>query len=357
MLFAGKLLSQSSQQRNSQYKVSVMYLARQCQKDGSIKYFIRHSYQDEADTWLSKSLFSLGYDPEKYIVYVGDRAFYIDPAVEEAISSQEVIYNYDDLEEIFLPFLEPEIRRVVEQFGKRGGKRCRYSKEELAAMQKEIHPFDRRRLCFLKFCHTKIEELSNQPFSFFNILLNKSRDETEQVLEGMEFMLSPREKREYLYAIFDIPRRFAPRLTRFIPDAQDQDLIDKYLLEGICKLDQDPTFLNQGAVPWKAKGLHPYLRKYLIQYFDVLYKWPITDGSAGHNTTGHKVWSPPAKSSDEKHFKAMGISANEFSRMGKKEFTFLFRRKAQELHPDKGGNHKAFIALQQAYQSLIRRKT
>ena len=69
------------------------------------------------------------------------------------------------------------------------------------------------------------------------------------------------------------------------------------------------------------------------------------------------MWPPPAKSSDEKHFKAMGISANEFSRMGKKEFAFLFRRKAQELHPDKGGNHEAFIVLQQAYQILIRRKT
>jgi hypothetical protein len=334
-----------------------MYIARQRQKDGNIKYFIKHSYQDESDTWLSKSLFNLGHDPEEYIVYVGDRAFYIDPAVEEAISSQGVIYNYDELEEIFMPFLEPEIRRVVKQFGKRGGKRRRYSKVELAAMQKDIHPFDRRRLCFLKFCHTKIEDLSNQPFSFFNILLNKSRDEIEQVLEDMEFMLSPREKREYLYAIFDIPRRFAPKLTRFIPDAQDQDLIDKYLLEEICKLDQDSTFLNQGAVPWEAKGLHPYLQKYLIQYFDVLYKWPITDGSAGHNTTGHKVWAPPAKSSDEKHFKTMGINANEFSRMGKGEFTFLFRRRAQELHPDKGGNHEAFIALQQAYQILIRRKT
>jgi hypothetical protein len=334
-----------------------MYLVRKRQKDSSIKYFIRHSYQGESDTWLSKSLFNLGHNPEEYIVYVGDRAFYIDPAVEEAISSQGVVYNYDELEEIFMPFLEPEIRRVVEQFGKRGGKRRRYSKAELAAIQKDIHPFDRRRLCFLKFCDTNIESLSNQPFSFFNILLNKSRDEIEQVLEGMEFMLSPREKRKYLYAIFDIPRRFAPRLTRFIPDAQDQDLIDKYLLEEICKLDQDSTFLDQGAVPWETRGIHPYLRKYLILYFDVLYKWPITDSSAGHGTSGHKVWAPPARSSDEKHFKAMSISANEFSRMGKKEFTFLFRRKAQEMHPDKGGSHEAFIALQQAYQILIRRKT
>jgi len=334
-----------------------MYLVRQRQKDDSIIYFIRHSYRDDADMWLSKSLFNLGHDPEKYIVYVGDRAFYIDPVVEEAISSQGVIYNDDELEEIFMPFLEPEIRRVVEQFGKCGVKRRRYSKVELAAMQKDIHPFDRRRLCFLKFCDTKIESLSNQPFSFFNILLNKSRDEIEQVLEGMEFMLSPREKREYLYAIFDIPRRFAPRLTRFLPDAQDQDLIDKYLLEEICKLDQDSTFLNQGAVPWEVRGLHPYLRKYLIQYFDIFFKWPITGSSAGYGTAGHKPWPPPAKSSDEKHFKAMGISANEFSRIGKKEFTLLFRRKAQKLHPDKGGDHKAFIALQQAYQILIHRKT
>ncbi|MGB9496786.1 MAG: J domain-containing protein [Dissulfuribacterales bacterium] len=330
-----------------------MYLARHHQKDGSIKYFIRHSYQDKSDAWLSKSLFSLGHDPEEFIVYVGDRSFYIDPAVEEAISSQGVVFNYDELEKIFMPFLDPEIRRVVEQFDRHWGKRRRYSRVELAAMQKDIHPFDRRRLCFLKFCHTKIENLSNQPFPFFNILLNKSRDEIEQVLEGMEYMLNPREKREYLYAIFDIPRRFAPRLTRFIPDAQDQDLIDKYLLEEICRLDQDSIFLDQGAVPSKAKGLHPYLRKYLIQYFDVLYKWPTTGGSAWHNT----MWQPPARSSDEKHFRAMGISAGEFSRMKKKEFTLLFRRKALELHPDKGGSHEAFIALQQAYQVLIRRKT
>ena len=69
------------------------------------------------------------------------------------------------------------------------------------------------------------------------------------------------------------------------------------------------------------------------------------------------MWPPPARSSDEKHFKAMGISANKFSRMEKKEFILLFRRKAQELHPDKGGDHEAFIILQQAYQILICRKT
>jgi hypothetical protein len=333
-----------------------MYLVRQQQKDSSIKYFIRHSYQSESGTWLNKSLFNLGYDPEKYIVYVGDRAFYIDPAVEEAISSQGVVYNDEDLEEIFMPFLEPEIRRVVEQFDKRGFKRRRYNKAELAVMQREIHPFDRRRLCFLKFCHTNIENLSNQPLPFFNILLNKSRDEIEHLLEGMEFMLSPPEKRKYLYAIFDIPRRFSPRLTRFLPDAQDQDLIDKYLLEEICRLDQDSTFLDQGAVPWKTKGVHPYLRKYLIQYFDVLYERPITDTGDRYSTKGDKMWPPPAKSSDAEHFKVMNINAKEFSRMGKKEFIFLFRRKAKELHPDKGGSHEAFIALQQAYQVLIHRK-
>jgi hypothetical protein len=334
-----------------------MYLVRQHQKDSSIKYFIRHSYQSGSGTWLNKGLFDLGYDPEKYIVYVGDRAFYIDPAVEEAISSQGVVYNDKELEGIFMPFLEPEIRRVVEQFDKRGYKRHRYSKAELAAMQKDIHSFDRRRLCFLKFCHTDIENLSNQPLPFFNILLNKSRDEIEQLLEGMEFMLSPPEKRKYLYAIFDIPRRFSPRLTRFIPDAQDQDLIDKYLLEEICWLDRDSTFLDQGAVPWETKGIHPYLRKYLIQYFDVSYRRPVTDTGAGYRTKRDRsVWQPPAKSADKKHFKAMGISAKEFSRMGKKEFVFLFRRKAKELHPDKGGNHEAFIALQQAYQVLIHRK-
>jgi hypothetical protein len=334
-----------------------MYLARQLQKDGEIKYLIRYSYQDKSNIWLSKNLFNLGNDPEKYIIYVGDRAFYIDPIIEETISSQGIIYNYDELEKLFLPFLDPEVRRIIEQFDRPRDKRQRYSKKELAEMQKGLHPFDRRRLCFMKFCDTNIENLSKQPFSFFNILLNKSRDEIENILGSMESMLNPREKRGYLYAIFNLPQRFAPRLTRFIPEAQHLELIDKYILEEICKLDKDHSFLDQGAIPYEVNGLHPYLRKYLIQYFDILYKWTTTRSYTRYSGTKNKAWSPPAKFLDEKYLKTMGISADKYLRMDKKEFSLLFKRRAHKLHPDKGGKHETFIELLEAYQILLSKKT
>ena len=40
----------------------------------------------------------------------------------------------------------------------------------------------------------------------------------------------------------------------------------------------------------------------------------------------------------------------------RRELTRLFRQKAREHHPDTGGRAETFIQLQEAYQSLVRRK-
>ncbi|HID96760.1 MAG TPA: hypothetical protein EYP57_00990 [Thermodesulfobacteriaceae bacterium] len=338
-----------------------MYLAGKRQPDGRLRFVIRHSYQDESGNWLYRELFDLGFDPGDYVVAVTEKAYYIDPVVEDAISSQGLEVDYDDLERLFWPFLDPEVRRVAERFGcrsreKRYGKK--HGSEELHELLRDILGFDRRRLCFLKFCQIDLEELAARPLPFFRQLLNRSRDEIEHLIEFMEFGLRPWEMKGYLYAVFDLPRRFYPRLSRFIPDVQDQDLMDQYFLEELCNMNRDTAFLDSGAVPWsEGRGLHPYLRRYLFQYFDISFRDAGAGRRPGFSGGGPGgAWQPPPSSSEKRYFDIMGINQDEFKAMTESEIISIFRKKAQQLHPDKGGRHDDFILLQEAYHRLIRKK-
>ena len=51
-----------------------------------------------------------------------------------------------------------------------------------------------------------------------------------------------------------------------------------------------------------------------------------------------------------------GETEETLKAMGKSDLTKLFRRKAHELHPDKGGEHDAFVRLSEAYKQLLQRK-
>ncbi len=334
-----------------------MYLAKIQQKNGGQRFFLRMSYQDESGDWHYRDLFDLGSDPEDYIVYLDERAFYVSSVIEEALEAQGIDYNYDELEEILWPFLDPDIQRTITNFGGLKGRvhktALRLSREELAKLQRNIHPFDRRRLYYLRFVQINMEGIVDQPLAFFNQLLGKSRDEIEQLFEFMELELRPWEMRGYLYAIFDLPRRFAPRFSRFIPDVQDQEQMDRYFLEEICRLNEDSSFIDTGASSFYGNGIHPYLRKYLVQYFDHFFRDEPFKDEGGREGSG---WSPPIRPSDREYLKALGLSEDEFQRMDDKELTSHFRKRAQELHPDKGGSHEAFIALYNAYKIMIRRK-
>ena len=43
--------------------------------------------------------------------------------------------------------------------------------------------------------------------------------------------------------------------------------------------------------------------------------------------------------------------------MNKNDLTKLYRQKAHELHPDKGGEHDEFVRLCEAYEELLRKKS
>ena len=42
--------------------------------------------------------------------------------------------------------------------------------------------------------------------------------------------------------------------------------------------------------------------------------------------------------------------------MSRRNLARLYRRKAQELHPDKGGDHDQFVRLTRAYNELMKSK-
>jgi DnaJ-class molecular chaperone len=49
-------------------------------------------------------------------------------------------------------------------------------------------------------------------------------------------------------------------------------------------------------------------------------------------------------------------SKEVLKKMSRQELVRLFRRKAQELHPDKGGNHEKFVDLTRAYHVSLKMK-
>ncbi|MGD8445491.1 MAG: J domain-containing protein, partial [Desulfobacterales bacterium] len=94
-----------------------MYLALE-KINGEARYFIRESYR-QADHFLSRNLLDLGADPGSYIIYPGGNSFYIDESVEDRLSDMGATADPDELEDIFWPFVQPEIRRILEPFRSR----------------------------------------------------------------------------------------------------------------------------------------------------------------------------------------------------------------------------------------------
>ena len=51
-----------------------------------------------------------------------------------------------------------------------------------------------------------------------------------------------------------------------------------------------------------------------------------------------------------------GLSMDEIRRLSRREFARVFRKKAMSMHPDKGGDHDAFVELLETYKRLVTAK-
>ena len=334
-----------------------MYLAFE-KINGKTGYFIRESYR-QADHYLSRDLLDLGADPGSYIVYPGGNSFYIDQIVEEKLTDMGAKTDPDEIEDIFWPFVHPEIRRILEPFRGREKRHQanRRKKGPETKIETQPHIFDKRRMHYLRFGQMDQRDMGRLPLKFFRILHNKSRDEIEQTLINMETVLTVREYKAYTYVIFDLQQFFYESYAKNTPQMLSIDKVDEHFIEQACRLNTDRSFW---AGMKTGDSLHNYLVRYVLMYFDHDFApRSFMEEYLRQFINRHQDHRAPNKTSAFS-LKSAGIAFGQpqevLKKMSRKEFTRLYRLKALQLHPDKGGNHDAFVHLTDAYHALLKTK-
>lgn len=334
-----------------------MYLARHKIK-GRIHYKIRQSYQSRRRL-RSRDLFDLGTDPSRYIIYPGGNAYYFEPVIEDTLFKLGVEPEPEALDDIFWPFLDPEIKRVIEPFRHRKRKRTQAQRLDAAQaldIQNRVHIFDKRRMHYLRFGQMDQGHIGRMPAKLLTGLVGKSRDEIEQQFMVMEMSLKAAEQKNYVYVIFDLQRFFKEMIAKKLPQGLDQGKMDRHFLEELCRLNQNRVFWDGQS---SHECLHEYLIRYVIMFFDNDFGYStFLDDYVKDFMNRHRFYRPPQPKdtvSLEEAVSIFGLEKKALRQMSKRGLSRLYRRLAQKYHPDTGGEHEKFVRLAEAYQKLLKR--
>ena len=330
-----------------------MYLARLPDKKNGCRYMIRQSYMD-GRCYRSRDLFDLGDDPSRFIIYPGGNGFYIDTVVEDEIADQGVSASQDDLEPIFMPFLAPHIRRVIDGFDRKARTRA---PSDTCSLAEDIHLFDRYRLHYLKLGQVNHGNLGCTPDRFYASLQHKSRDEIEYNFIAAEGVLNPDELAHYTYQIFNLQRFFNEHFARSHPEGLDQNRMDRFFVETLCQLDRDESF-------WMGSDdescLRQHLVRYAVMYFDSCFPShdPFQDFLRDFMNR-HRMHRAPesVQISLAESARLFGVTADALKKMDCRTLTRHYRKLALKHHPDKGGDAETFVKLSAAYDKLLKRKS
>ena len=336
-----------------------MYLARKENGPNRYEFVLRESYRRD-DYFACRDVARLGQDPGDYLVSSGGNAFHIDEELIQLLRAQGVRTPYTELEDLFFPYVDPEIRIHLEPFRMRS--RYRNWKRADDSLRKraleETHAFDRRRLHYLRLGRSSVQAVEKTP-ALYIFLLDKSRDEIEQHILVQEQVLQARDLQYYLFSIFDLQRYFQESYARSMPHALERDKVDGFFLEELCRLARDERFWQGYPVDFKKNVLPYYLRRYLFMYFDLIpdelphWRASFSGRSRRFRNSGSSAPGPGQNLSRQDALAIFSLSAADLSSLDKKSLTRLYRKKAQEMHPDKGGDAEAFIRLTSAYEQLL----
>jgi hypothetical protein len=326
---------------------------------GRKKYVLRDSrFDPDSSCWESRDLYDLGCSPWDYIIYPGGNSFYIDERVTDQLDAQGVAYDLCELEELLWKFIRQEIRQKLEPFHCRGLRTRRQKGEGEKPGEQQFQVFDKRRIYYLRSGVVDQRRIDRVPLKTFSVLLSKSRDEIEQYFMQLEKCLTPREYKQYVYVIFDLQHRFAGLSAHLIPHALDQDELDKNFIKDLCRLHNDEFF-------WAGFQRENYLHEYLVRYAVMFFDYEFDGGSAWEEylqdfINSKRFHRPPAPRSSvpiSEVVEIFGVAEKELHAMNKNDLTKLYRQKAHELHPDKGGEHDKFVRLSETYEELLRKKS
>jgi hypothetical protein len=330
-----------------------MYLARLPDKINGCRYLIRQSYAD-GHYYRSRDLFDLGDDPSRFIVYPGGNGFFIEPSVEDAMAEQGISVSQDDLEAIFMPFLPPHIRRVIDGFDRKARSG---SPSGACSPVDAIHRFDRYRLHFLKLGRVDHKAMGCTPDRFYASLHHKSRDEIEYDFMAAEHILKSDELAHYTYQIFDLQQYFSEHFARSHPGGLDRDRMDRFFVKALCQLSRDESFWMGSD---EESGLQHHLVRYAVMYFDSCF--PCGDPFQAYLrdfVNRHRIHRPPesVQVSLAESARLFGVTVNVLKKMDCRALTRQYRKLALRHHPDKGGNPKTFVKLAAAYEKWLARKS
>jgi len=332
-----------------------MYLAS-ITRAGSTRYEIRQSILDsQSGRYRYQVIFDLGHDPTRYINNLSDDICYFSSKMEESVG-----YHIDKdptslLEDLLWDFLPAEEQYRLERFRHRGKARITaLSEEDRAAIENEVHLFDRRRLYYIRYGAVDQSRIFRLNPKLYRPLLNKCRDEREYYFMDMEKVLQYNELRTYVFAIFDLQRHFGESISATMPEALNQIDIADYFIEDICRLNRDLDFWSKTSVD---SALQNHLIRYVIMFFDHGYgRRSLFDDFIREFMGRHRAFQWPDKKPSVSTSDAARIFETEWQtlrKMDKKELTRLYRKRAKKLHPDSGGEHQEFVELNEAYASLL----
>lgn len=335
-----------------------MYLAP-ITRTGITRYEIRQSFRHENDgNYRHRVVFDLGRDPRQYLEHLSDEICYFSSDLEDCVGKMTDNDPTRILEELLWNFLPEEEQHRLSLFRNRGTIKIRpLSGEDSAAIDREVHLFDRRRLYYLRYGAVDQSRIFRLNPKLYRPLLRQSRDEREYYFMDLEKVLKPNEMKTYVFAIFDLQRHFTESISSTMPEALNQLDIADHFSKDICKLNQDSTYWSGYQM---SSSLHEHLVRYIIMFFDHGYgRRSLFDDFVREFMGRHRAFRWPEKKlnvSTDDAAKIFNTSWQDLQKMNKKDLTRLFRQLAKELHPDSGGNHDRFIELSGAYASLLARK-
>ncbi len=226
--------------------------------------------------------------------------------------------------------------------------------DEKKAIQTQIHIFDRRRLYYLRYGAVDQSRLTKLHEKCCRPLLGQSRDEREYSFMAEEKVLEPGSYFQYIFAIFNLQKHFEQSFAPWLPEALAMDELADLLTKFICTLQKDRTF-------WQTQTsedfLHTHLTRYLWMFFDFSpHRRSFQRDFARTFMGNHRAFKWPEKKIEvppEKIEEIFGLSHSHLTTLKKEELTRLYRKKAMELHPDKGGDAEHFIILTEVYTTLL----
>jgi hypothetical protein len=329
-----------------------MYLA-QIQKMGRRRFVIRQSFR-QGDGWHSRDLFDLGSRPQRFLHYPGGNAFYVDAAVEAALEENGVALEEADLETLFWPFIDPEIKRALSFFRDRARSHRPIRRPSIDPSR--VHLFDKRRLHYLRYGQMDQGAIGRLPAKLWAPAVDKSRDELEQQFMVQERILAPHERKVYVFVIFDLQRFFPGDAVKVMPQLAAVERLDERFIECLCRLNADDGFWGGTEAGGR---LHDYLVRYAIMYFDHDFGRQPEQFLADwlHQFINQRRRHRPPKPSMDPAAagRVMGLSPEALAKMDRRRLARVYRRLARCHHPDQGGDAAAFIRITEAYQQLKRR--